>query len=373
MPAGARPAGGPNPKRPAARRRRSADGASRAAPGRPPRHRARPAHAHGLASTATLCGGIGTVGALWILLALLGFLPTVGGTKTPCALSHTRSSACAFRATGSPQLDILAYQRDTYTNVTGRDLQLEAGRTTSLFKTMTETLDLARTNIASGVKEDDLKPIKDLLKMADRSPTDVAQTYMHDPAMTNTTALTKGTSYLRKYVLKATEHSGRFVLNDSARTRPSSWRRCDDVLDYIWRQKMLLQDKTSKIEKLQQLLHSERQRTELPIGAVLVCVFLLSFLKALRDWLLPRIHGEVQGVPVRAIRGVAVPAARLVRVPVVVDAETVDNFTACLLRSLTERELRERFLGGQWSTIHNASNIVYQRDRCESCGSGLFN
>ena len=125
---------------------------------------------------------------------------------------------------------------------------------------------------------------------------------------------------------------------------------------------MLLQDKTSKIEKLQQLLHSERQRTELLIGAVLVCVFLLSFLKALRDWLLPRIHGEVQGVPVRAIRR-AVPAARLVRVPVVVDAETVDNFTACLLRSLTERELRERFLGGQWATIHNASNIVYQRDR----------
>ena len=147
------------------------------------------------------------------------------------------------------------------------------------------------------------------------------------------------------------------------------------MLDYIWRQEMLLQDKTSKIEKLQQLLHSERQRTELLIGAVLVCVFLLSFLKALRDWLLPRIHGEVQGVPVRAIRGVAVPAVRLVRVPVVVDAETglTTSHAACLLRSLTERELRERFLGGQWSTIHNASNIVYQRDRCESCGSGLFN
>ena len=190
--------------------------------------------------------------------------------------------------------------------------------------------------------------------------------------MTNTTALTKGTSYLRKYVLKATEHSGRFVLNDSARTRPSSWRRCDDVLDYIWKQKMLLQDKTSKIEKLQQLLHSERQRMELLIGAVLVCVFLLSFLKALRDWLLPRIHGEVQGVPVRQSnqrgRSRSTTGSR-----VVVDAETVDNFTACLLRSLTERELRERFLGGQWSTIHNASNIVYQRDRCESCGSGLFN
>ena len=83
--------------------------------------------------------------------------------------------------------------------MTGRDLDLQLeGRTTStsLFKTMQETLDLARTNIASGVTEDDLKPIKDLLKMADRSPTDVAQTYMHDPAMRNTTALTKGTSYL---------------------------------------------------------------------------------------------------------------------------------------------------------------------------------
>ena len=104
---------------------------------------------------------------------------------------------------------------------------------------------------------------------------------------------------------------------------------------------MLLQDKTSKIEKLQQLLHSERQRMELLIGAVLVCVFLLSFLKALRDWLLPRIHGEVQGVPVRAIRGVAVPAARLVRVPVVVDAETVDNFTRLAFSEVLRRE-RER-------------------------------
>ena len=135
---------------------------------------------------------------------------------------------------------------------------------------------------------------------------------------------------------------------------------------------MLLQDKTSKIEKLQQLLHSERQRMELLIGAVLVCVFLLSFLKALRDWLLPRIHGEVQGVPVRAIRG-AVPAARLVRELLSTPRRLTTSHTACLLRSLTERELRERFLGGQWSTIHNASNIVYQRDRCESCGSGLFN
>ena len=121
---------------------------------------------------------------------------------------------------------------------------------------------------------------------------------------------------------------------------------------------MLLQDKTSKTEKLQQLLHSERQRMELLIGAVLVCVFLLSFLKALRDWLLPRIHGEVQGVPVRAIRGVAVPAARLVRVPVVVDAETVDNFTACLLRtkSYGERVEREIF---RRPMVHNSQRFQY--------------
>merc|ERR1711965_172951 len=59
----------------------------------------------------------------------------------------------------------LAYQRDTYTRVTGRDLDLQLeGRTTStsLFKTMQETLDLARTNVASGVTADDLKLKEDL-------------------------------------------------------------------------------------------------------------------------------------------------------------------------------------------------------------------
>ena len=122
--------------------------------------------------------------------------------------------------------------------------------------------------------------------MADRSRTDVAQTYMHDPVMTNTTALTKGTSYLRKYVLKATAHSGRFILQRSHKAvLMAEDRRCDDVLDYIWRQEMLLRDKTSKIEKLQQLPHSERQRTELTdwsnFGMRLPP---RSFLKALRDW-----------------------------------------------------------------------------------------
>ena len=32
-----------------------------------------------------------------------------------------------------------------------------------------------------------MKPIKDLLKKADRKPTAFIQTFMHDPAMTNTT------------------------------------------------------------------------------------------------------------------------------------------------------------------------------------------
>ena len=166
MPAGARPAGGPNPKRPAARRRRSADGASRAAPGRPPQDRARPAHAHGLASTATLCGGIGTVGALWILLALLGFLPTVGGTNPVRFESHSILGMRILSRSDFPTSgEYLAYQRDTYTRVTGRDLDLQLeGRTTStsLFKTMQETLDLARTNLASGVTVDALKLKEDL-------------------------------------------------------------------------------------------------------------------------------------------------------------------------------------------------------------------
>ena len=154
------PPGGSNPKRATGRSHRSADGASPAALDRSPRDVARPAHAHGLASTATLCGGIGTVGALWILLALLGFLPTVGGTN-PVRFESDSILGMRIQSHWLPTTgQYLAYQRDTYTNVTGRDLQLEAGRTTSLFKTMTETLDLARTNIASGVKEDDLKPIQ---------------------------------------------------------------------------------------------------------------------------------------------------------------------------------------------------------------------
>ena len=96
----------------------------------------------------------------WFVLVLLGFLPTVGGTN-PVRFESDSILGMRIQSHWLPTTGhYLAYQRDTYTNVTGRDLQLEAGRTTSLFKTMTETLDLARTNIASGVKEDDLKPIQ---------------------------------------------------------------------------------------------------------------------------------------------------------------------------------------------------------------------
>ena len=109
---GARPAGGPNPKRPAARRRRSADGASRA-----PRDRARPAHAHGLASTAPLSAAESAPsapsGSSWHSSAS----SRRSAAPTPCALSHTRSSACAFRATGSPQLDSTLHISGTRTRM----------------------------------------------------------------------------------------------------------------------------------------------------------------------------------------------------------------------------------------------------------------
>ena len=120
------------PGGPAARRRCSAQpeapgrsGALFGRRGQPcgaPRDRARPAHAHGLASTATLCGGIGTVGALWILLALLGFLPTVGGTN-PVRFESDSILGMRIQSHWLPTTgQYLAYQRDTYTNVAGRDL-----------------------------------------------------------------------------------------------------------------------------------------------------------------------------------------------------------------------------------------------------------
>ena len=100
---------------------------------------------------------------------------------------------------------------------------------------------------------------------------------------------------------------------------------------------MLLQDKTSKIEKLQQLLHSERQRMELLIGAVLVCVFLLSFLKAF-------VAGLASAAdPWRGARRACQSNRRgrsrsTTGSRVVVDAETVDNFTACHISEVLRRE-----------------------------------
>ena len=69
MQSAAGPPGGSNPKRTTGRSHRSADGASPAALDRSPREVARPAHAHGLASTATFGGSICAFIALWILLA----------------------------------------------------------------------------------------------------------------------------------------------------------------------------------------------------------------------------------------------------------------------------------------------------------------
>ena len=136
---------GPAVRRPVARRETEPDRPTRTAWPRPPLSAAESAPSAPSGS---------------FLLALVGFLPTVGGTN-PVRFESDSILGMRIQSHWLPTTgQYLAYQRDTYTNVTGRDLQLEAGRTTSLFKTMTETLDLARTNIASGVKEDDLKPIQ---------------------------------------------------------------------------------------------------------------------------------------------------------------------------------------------------------------------
>ena len=82
MQSAAGPPGGSNPKRATGRSHRSADGASPAALDRSPRELARPAHAHGLASTATFGGAICAFIALWIVLAPIGLLPTVGGAHS---------------------------------------------------------------------------------------------------------------------------------------------------------------------------------------------------------------------------------------------------------------------------------------------------
>ena len=76
------PPGGSNPKRATGRSHRLADAASPAALDRSPRDVARPAHAHVLASTAAFGGAICAFIALWILLAPIELLPTVGGAHS---------------------------------------------------------------------------------------------------------------------------------------------------------------------------------------------------------------------------------------------------------------------------------------------------
>ena len=82
MQSAAGPPGGSNPKRATGRSHRSADGASPAALNRSPRDVRGPTNSHGLASTATFGGAIRAFIALWILLAPIGLLPTVGGAHS---------------------------------------------------------------------------------------------------------------------------------------------------------------------------------------------------------------------------------------------------------------------------------------------------
>ena len=128
MQSAAGPPGGSNPKRATGRSHRSADGASPAALDRSPREVARPAaHAHGLASTATFGGAICAFIALWILLAPIELLPTVGGAHSVHfesdslfgrhALRQKVAAGCPRRASQLPARTAASSSRPASTSV----------------------------------------------------------------------------------------------------------------------------------------------------------------------------------------------------------------------------------------------------------------
>ena len=126
MQSAAGPPGGSNPKRATGRSHRSADGASPAALDRSPRELARPAHAHGLASTATFGGAICAFIALWILLAPIGLFPTVGGAHSVHfesdslfgrhALRQKVAAGCPRRASQLPARMAASFSRPASTS-----------------------------------------------------------------------------------------------------------------------------------------------------------------------------------------------------------------------------------------------------------------
>ena len=126
MQSAAGPPGGSNPKRATGRSHRSADGASPAALDRSPRDVARPAHAHGLASTATFGGAICAFIALWIVLAPIGLLPTVGGAHSVHfesdslfgrhALRQKVAAGCPRRASQLPARMAASFSRPASTS-----------------------------------------------------------------------------------------------------------------------------------------------------------------------------------------------------------------------------------------------------------------
>ena len=87
---------------------------------------ARPAHAHGLASTATFGGAICAFIALWIVLAPIGLLPTVGGAHSVHfesdslfgrhALRQKVAAGCPRRASQLPARMAASFSRPASTS-----------------------------------------------------------------------------------------------------------------------------------------------------------------------------------------------------------------------------------------------------------------
>ena len=163
MPAAAGPPGGSNPKRPTGRSRRSADAASPAALNRPAQRTPKPAHAHGLASVAVLGGGTCYFIAFWIFLALIGMLPTVGGMNLELFSPDSLFSPIQGRSNFPTMGAYRAYQRDKYTKVTGRNLDFTSDYRRE-FQTMTEKVDLARSNLEGAVNTPVLNAKDDLFQ-----------------------------------------------------------------------------------------------------------------------------------------------------------------------------------------------------------------
>ena len=151
---------------------------------------------------------------LLLFAVFLGCLPSVGGTATvPFSRTVVRGRHILTRKEylhnfAGDTAGWAQYMEDQYFAEQGVSLTADAEERAR--DNPRETLGQAKSRLFDArVRKPNNRP-SELSQAANQSRVRRRQeTYMHDPAMTNTTALT---SYLSKFVLKATEHSGRFVL-----------------------------------------------------------------------------------------------------------------------------------------------------------------